>query len=205
MSGYDVPASGVRVELRFKNSRFIGIANRVDTVNAAQAFVSQTRERLPDGSHHVYAFVIGYGSTVMHGMSDDGEPSGTAGKPILAVLAGSGIGDVVLVVVRYFGGTKLGTGGLVRAYTATAQQAIEVLPIEPKVHRVAVELSVQYTDLELCKNALRETALIMGAAYGADVKLSVHVEAGRVEEIRQRLLDISAGKIIMNITDEEES
>ena len=202
MTGYAIPARAARVDLRFKNSRFIGVADRAGSVDEAQAFLRRTREQFPDASHHVYAFAVGHGATVTHGMSDDGEPSGTAGRPVLAVLSGSNIGDVVVVVVRYFGGSKLGTGGLVRAYTHSAQEVVAALSTELKVSRVAVDIAVPYEYLELCKSAVVEAGLIDKENYGADVRLRVLVEEHRLEETRQKLLDLSSGRI--RISDIEE-
>ncbi len=203
MTGYAIPARAARVDLRFKNSRFIGVADRAGSVDEAQAFLHRTREQFPDASHHVYAFAVGHGSTVTHGMSDNGEPSGTAGRPVLAVLAGSNIGDVAVVVVRYFGGTKLGTGGLVRAYTETAQEVLAALPTERKVSRVAVDIAVPYAYLELCKSTIVEAGLIDKEIYGADVQLRAQVEEHRLEETRQQLLDLSSGRIRMTDIVEE--
>ncbi len=97
------------------------------TVDEAKAFLAAVRAEMPDANHHVYAYRVGFGNSVIEGMSDDGEPSGTSGPPVLAVLRGSGIGDVIVVVTRYFGGTKLGTGGLVRAYSEGARAGLESL------------------------------------------------------------------------------
>ncbi len=203
MTGYAIPARAARVDLRFKNSKLIGVADRAGSVEEAQAFLRRTREQFPDASHHVYAFAVGHGATVTHGMSDDGEPSGTAGRPVLAVLSGSNIGDVVVVVVRYFGGTKLGTGGLVRAYTETAQEVLAAVPTELKVSRVALDIAAPYEYLELCKSTVSEAGLIDKENYGADVRLRVLVEEHRVEETRQRLLDLSSGRIrISDIVEE---
>ena len=135
-TGYPVPAAPVEVELRFRNSRFIGAAGFAETVEAARQYIQAHRERFPDARHHVYAFAVGFGASVTCGMSDDGEPSGTAGRPVLTVVQGSGLGDTVVVVTRYFGGTKLGTGGLVKAYTETTQAAIALIERRDKVHTV---------------------------------------------------------------------
>jgi uncharacterized YigZ family protein len=115
MTRYLIPAGTVRVETEVSRSRFIATLGMAETAEAARAFIAGVRAEMPDASHHVYAFRVGYGASVIEGLSDDGEPSGTSGPPIMAVLRGAPVGDVVLVVTRYFGGTKLGTGGLVRA------------------------------------------------------------------------------------------
>jgi uncharacterized YigZ family protein len=96
----------------------------------------------------VYAFAIGHGATVTHGMSDAGEPSGTAGRPALAVVKGSGLGDVTVVIIRYFGGTKLGSGGLVKAYTETAQLLLAELPRSEKVEKQTITLRLPYNFYE---------------------------------------------------------
>ncbi|MCX7792579.1 MAG: YigZ family protein, partial [Chloroflexaceae bacterium] len=115
-SRYPIPAGRARAELLVLNSRFVATAGPAPDVEAAKAFIAAIRQELPGASHHCYAFLAGHGASVIAGMSDDGEPAGTAGRPMLAVLRGSGLGDVVVVVTRYFGGALLGTGGLVRAY-----------------------------------------------------------------------------------------
>ena len=113
---YRLPARETRTEIKVKNSIFIATAAPVFTVAEAKAFVGRIKMEFADATHNVPAYLVGFGTTVTAHCSDDGEPSGTAGRPMLAVLQGSGLGDVAVVVTRYFGGTKLGTGGLVRAY-----------------------------------------------------------------------------------------
>jgi uncharacterized YigZ family protein len=151
---YPIPAGEVRVELMVKNSRFIGRAGYTPSVEAAKAFIEQVKAEEPGCSHAVYAFAVGHGASVIHGMSDAGEPSGTAGRPALAVVKGSGLGDVTVVIVRYFGGTKLGTGGLVKAYTETAQLALAELPVTEKVERRTVELTIPYGFYEQCRRLI---------------------------------------------------
>lgn len=142
---YHIPAGPHRTEIVVVNSRFITTIAPAPTVEHARIFVSGVRAEMPNASHHVYAFRAGYGSSVIEGMSDDGEPPGTAGPPTLAVLRGANIGDIVLVTTRYFGGTKLGTGGLVRAYTESAQTALAGLPITLKAPREKIGLDLPYS------------------------------------------------------------
>lgn len=153
---YPIPASTVRTELTVKRSRFITTIGPIDTVDAARAFIQQIRDEMPDASHHVYAFRVGYGSSVNEGLSDDGEPAGTSGKPTMAVLRSADIGDVVLVTTRYFGGTKLGTGGLVRAYSAAAKEALQRLPVSEKVTILSYQAAVPYHLYESFKRTLAE-------------------------------------------------
>ena len=109
-----IPAGPARTEICASNSRFIASAAPSATVEAARAFIAGVRAEMPDASHHVYAYIVGHGATTTLSMTHDGEPPGTAGRPAMAVLKGSGLGDVVLVITRYFGGTLLGTGGCAR-------------------------------------------------------------------------------------------
>ena len=121
---YFVPLSEVRREHTVANSRFISTLAPVFSIDEARAFMARIRNEFSDATHNVPVYIIGGGNTVTEYFSDDGEPSGTSGKPALAVLRGSGLGDAALVITRYFGGTLLGTGGLVKAYTESAQLAV---------------------------------------------------------------------------------
>ena len=109
---YPIPAATTRITITVVNSRFIGTADYTPSVESARAFVASIKAELPDATHHCHAFLIGYGASVTAGLSDAGEPAGTAGRPMLAVLRGADLGDVTVVVTRYFGGTLLGTGAL---------------------------------------------------------------------------------------------
>ena len=126
---YRVPTRLHRVEQELQRSRFITTLAPAPTVEEAKSFISRVREEFPDANHNCWAYVVGPpGSTGMAGLSDDGEPHGTAGRPMLTALLHGNVGDVAVVVTRYFGGTLLGKGGLVRAYTGCVQQGLEHLP-----------------------------------------------------------------------------
>lgn len=169
---YPIPAGESRVELHVKNSRFIGRAAYTPGVDQAKAFIEQVKAEEPNNSHAVYAFAVGHGASVTHGMSDAGEPSGTAGRPALAVVKGSGLGDVTVVIVRYFGGTKLGTGGLVKAYTETAQLALAELETTEKVERTSVRITVEYPHYEPIKRLVEaHNGRIDDETFAADVTL----------------------------------
>ncbi|MGB1892540.1 MAG: YigZ family protein [Candidatus Latescibacterota bacterium] len=198
MPGYPIAVGEVEVEVWAKNSRFIGCAAPAESVEDAKAFIAAMRERYPDASHHCYAFAAGYGATVTHGMSDDGEPSGTAGRPMLAVVQGAGIGDVVVVATRYFGGTKLGTGGLVKAYTETAQAALEAVPVEMKVETELLSINLSYDSYAPCKKRIEALgALIEHEAFEASVLLQVRAEIEIVESVRRALADMTAGRALV--------
>lgn len=152
--GYLIPAEIVRTEFTIKKSRFVTTVQMTATVAAARARLADLRSEMPGANHRVYAFRIGFGNSITEGMSDDGEPSGTAGPPTLAVVRGSGIGDILLVTARFFGGTKLGTGGLVRAYTASAQAALAELKTELKVEKRTVGIDMPYSFYNLVKRLI---------------------------------------------------
>lgn len=202
-AAYNIPSEQCRSALEIAKSRFITTIGYSGTVDAARAFITQIRAEMPDASHHVYAFRVGYGSSVIEGMSDDGEPSGTAGPPTLAVLRGADIGDVVLVTTRYFGGTKLGTGGLVRAYTESAQLALSALPIERKVEKHLVGMSIPYSLYQLTRRLIEQCqGSIEDETFGADITLMVRFPADRLDEFANQLRDISAGQVEVVSMDE---
>ena len=203
-SGYPVPASEARAQLRFKNSVFSGFAARADSVAGARTFIDDIRARFPDASHCVYAFAIGHGASVTHGMSDDREPAGTAGRPLLAVVQGSGLGDVVLTIVRYFGGTKLGTGGLVRAYTSTAQATLAEVEVVEKVTFLGVSLrAMPYEYYEAVKSAVTAVAGTVESEEFADaVTMTARVPEDQVPELARVVREASSGRLELEVTDD---
>jgi uncharacterized YigZ family protein len=193
---YPIPAQTTRVETLVINSRFIATAARADTVDAARRFIQAIRAEMPDATHHVYAFKVGYGSNVIEGMSDDGEPSGTAGPPVLAVLRGADLGDVVVVVTRYFGGTKLGTGGLVRAYTDAARQVLAALPTELKIEKRMVGLTIPYHFFERVRLLLEaHRAVIEDQEFSAEVTLYATIPVDQLESLAAAVQNLTAGQV----------
>ena len=131
-------------------------------------------------------------------MSDDGEPSGTAGRPMLAVVQGADIGDVVVVATRYFGGTKLGTGGLVKAYTETAQAALAAVPVERKVETELLSINLGYDSYAPCRKRIEELGgLVENEAFETSVVLQVRVEIKIVDDMRRALADMTAGRALV--------
>ena len=142
---YAIPLGERRIEQSIHKSRFIATVGRATSAEEAQGFVSRISHEFSDATHNCWAYLIGPpGCTDRVGMSDDGEPHGTAGRPMLNALVHSGVGDVAVVVTRYYGGTKLGTGGLVRAYSGAVQAAIEELPLTERVEYSEVLIVVDY-------------------------------------------------------------
>ena len=200
---YRVPIGFHRIETEVARSRFIASVDRVDTVEAARAFLAQIRAEMPDASHHVYGFRVGFGSSVTEGMSDDGEPSGTAGPPVLSILRGSDIGDIAVVVTRYFGGTKLGTGGLVRAYSEATHVALNSLPIEDKIEKRLVGVEVPYSLYEQTKLLLAEhDGVLDDEDFAGDVTLMVTFPLSNIPAFSDAIRELSAGKVEPIILDE---
>jgi uncharacterized YigZ family protein len=192
---YPIPARVHRAELLERRSRFLTALAHAPDPDAAHAFIDRVREEHPDATHHCWAFVAGRpGSTRSVGMSDAGEPPGTAGRPMLTVLLHSGVGEVVAVCSRWFGGTKLGTGGLARAYAESVKLALATLPIEEKVLRVRVEVVVGYAAVDALQRALDELdGVTEEEAYGAEVRYRVALPESRADELERLVARITAG------------
>src|SRR5512140_1152618 len=141
---YLIPANEIRREYTQLNSRFIATLAPAFSTEDARAFIKRIRQEFGDASHNVPAYIIGGGNNLTDYCSDDGEPQGTAGHPALAVLRGSGLGDVVVVITRYFGGTLLGTGGLVKAYAESTQAVVKDVPRARKLRVHSAMLALPY-------------------------------------------------------------
>jgi len=187
-----------------QRSRFITTVAHAPDAEAAHAFVATVREELSDATHHCWAFVAGPpGSTAHIGMGDDGEPHGTAGRPMLTALLHSEVGEIVAVCTRYFGGTKLGTGGLSRAYSSGVLLALELLPTEEKVERVEVEVTIGYPDVDGAQRLIEEMDLhVLDEAYGADVRYRLGVPVDEVDALRRRVADLTRGAGTVETPDE---
>ncbi len=197
---YFIPAGPARAELRVSNSRFIAGAAYAPTVAAAKAFIAGLRAAMPDANHHVFGYVVGFGSSVTAGMSDDGEPGGTAGRPVLAVVRGSGLGDLCLVVTRYFGGTLLGTGGLVKAYGDAAKAVLAELPRIEKIERAAATLTLPYSLYEQAKLWLAaHSATITAEDFAAEVTLRFTVPVEELPALRRTLTERSSGQLTLTV------
>lgn len=192
---YLIPARPHRVEEVIQKSRFITAAAHAPDRESAHAFLERIRQEFPDATHHCWAFVAGPpGSTASIGMSDDGEPHGTAGRPMLNALLHSEVGEIVAVCTRYFGGTKLGTGGLSRAYSGGVKMALESLPTRERVERVTLEIRVEYEAVDGLKRLLEEAeALIRDETYGADVIYRVAVPEESVTALEKDLAGMTRG------------
>lgn len=196
MERYPIPARLTRIETEVQSSRFIATLSPAFSVDEARLFIQKVRSEFHDATHNVPAFVIGHGASQITHSSDDGEPSGTAGRPALAVLAGSGLGDAVVVVTRYFGGIKLGTGGLVRAYQDSVQRVIAAAERAVKVPVDTVMISAPYAWFDRLKQMVASHGgRIVDREFAAEVTLSAAFPAERTPEFRRALRDVSHGSL----------
>ena len=184
---YKVPRERYRAELLIDRSRFICTVERVPSVEEAQAFIRAMHTEFADATHNCWAYVAGApGSTDRIGMSDDGEPHGTAGRPMLTVLQHCGIGEIAAVVTRYYGGIKLGTGGLVKAYGGAVQEALATLPVIERVDTVLATFEVGYAQIGAVQQLLPTLeADVQAQDFGALATFTVQLprsEAAALEE-----------------------
>lgn len=196
-----VPAGRVRNEIEIRRSRFIATLAPASSVDEAKDFIESVREEFRDATHNVPAYVIGHGSSLTAHCNDDGEPSGTAGRPVLTVLRGSGLGDIAAVVTRYFGGVKLGTGGLVRAYSESVRQALDRLPRAQKIATHTIKAVIPYSFHQILKQSLAEhQAELLREEFLESVTLHLRLPSARLEDFQRRLADITAGNSSAEIT-----
>ena len=191
-----VPAGNVRVEMKVVNSRFVASLARAATVADARGFVARINAEFADATHNVPAFLVGHPPAQIAHCSDNGEPSGTAGRPALAVLQGSGYGDAVVVVTRYFGGTKLGTGGLVRAYGEAVKEALAVVRPAAKVQVLNIGITAPYH----MNDSLRRQLPLHGVEtldvdYGSAVTYIGRLLDRNMAGLQGTLRDLSGGEI----------
>ncbi|RMG96266.1 MAG: YigZ family protein [Chloroflexi bacterium] len=203
---YPIPARETRTEIQVANSRFIATAAPVFSVEEARAFIARIRQEFSDATHNVPAYLIGHGSSVIAHCNDDGEPSGTAGRPMLAVLQGSGLGDIAVVVTRYFGGTKLGTGGLVRAYSDAVKAVLAVLPLAEKVSVHVVMMATPYALLERVRLLIQaHNGRILDETFAADVTITAQFATTRFPAFQNALRELSHGQLAAEIIETTEA
>lgn len=191
-----VPACEARQEIKVSNSRFIATAGPAMSLDEAKTLIARVRRQYPDATHHVLAYMIGHGNSVTMHCNDDGEPSGTAGRPVLAVLQGSGLGDIAVVVSRYYGGTNLGTGGLTRAYGNAVRAVLAVLPRACKVPTHTVSIKIPYPCFERVRRLIAlHHGQLLAQEFGEDVVLVSRLEANDFDRIQDALRDASGGRL----------
>lgn len=194
---YKTVAGEGSAECVISKSRFIAHVKPIESYEEGQTFVSEIKEKHRDATHNVPAIV--YGNKLEHQwMSDDGEPSGTAGTVVLKLLVDEGITNTAVVVTRYFGGIKLGTGGLSRAYRGIAKQAIEETGIAHVSEGVSFEFVIEYALLDKVKSLAAESDFsIENEAYSERVTLTVATTAEKGEALKKLFNDLSSGKCVL--------
>jgi uncharacterized YigZ family protein len=194
-SRYPIPSGPHQVEEIIRKSRFITVASHAPDPDAAHAFVAEMRREYPDATHHSWAFVAGPpGSTTSVGMSDDGEPHGTAGRPMLTALLHGGVGEIAAVCIRYYGGTKLGTGGLSRAYSGGVKLLLESLPTKERVERVGLRVVVDYGVVDALQRLLEEAEAVVEAQdYGEQVVYRLGVPREFAASLAEAIAGVTRG------------
>ncbi|MGB7876814.1 MAG: YigZ family protein [Anaerolineales bacterium] len=195
-SSYLVPAEEIRREHVVVNSRFIATLAPVTNAEEARDFIERIRKEFVKASHNVPAYIIGGGNTINDYCSDDGEPSGTAGRPALAVLHGSELGDVAVVVTRYFGGTLLGKGGLVKAYTESTQMVVNAVRRARRQQVYVAMLALPYNLLERIRILVEaHHGEILEESFAADVTMTLRIPVETMDRFQSDMSELSAGRL----------
>ncbi|MGP4077731.1 YigZ family protein [Halobacillus sp. K22] len=181
-------------EVTIQKSRFIGYVRRCETEEKAQSFIQEIKKKHNDANHNCSAYMIGEHDLIQKA-NDDGEPSGTAGVPMLEVLKRKGLKDTAVVVTRYFGGTKLGAGGLIRAYSGTVSQAIEKTGIVQRQLMKSMHVSVAYHLLGKLENEVRNSSYTLETInYMENVELIIYVESGQEEAFESWITNLTSNQ-----------
>ena len=203
---YAVPLTEIRREHGVVNSKFIATLAPVFSIDEARAFMARIKKEFADATHNVPVYIIGGGNTLTEYFSDDGEPAGTSGKPALVVLRGSGLGDVALVITRYFGGTLLGTGGLVKAYTESAQLVVNAVGRGQRVPVHEAMLAIPYNLLERVRLlATHHHTEILGEDFAGDITLTVQIPVSEFDAFQLAMRELSAGKLQAEVIESKET
>ena len=198
---YSVPAQLHRHAEEIKRSRFITSLGPAPTVAVARAFVATVSHEFADATHNCWAYVVGApGSTSQIGMSDDGEPHGTAGRPMLTVLLHSQVGDIAAVVTRFFGGTLLGTGGLVRAYSGGVQAALQTLPTVERVPKAELTVVIDYGAVTIFQRLLPDfEATLLSQTFASDATYQVQLPVEHLVAFQSHLVELTNGLALIDI------
>ena len=193
MNEYLIPAGSGEAELVEKRSRFLGHVRAVESEEEARAFIETMKKQYYDARHNCWCYLIRGGA---ERYSDDGEPQGTAGIPMLEVFRRAGVTNAVCVVTRYFGGVLLGTGGLLRAYTQSARDALDAAGLAAVRQWVQLDVPCPYALLERVKLELAACeGVLEGTDYGAEVLLHALLPEARADGFAARVFELSAGKL----------
>lgn len=202
LSQYRTVYIGREAEIVEKKSRFIATVKPVKSEEEAIAFIESLKKKYWNATHNCFAYVIGERFQIQR-CSDDGEPSGTAGKPMLDVLLGEELHDTAVVVTRYFGGTLLGTGGLVRAYQASAKAGLEASTVITKVHGRRVSIQTDYTGLGKIQYILGQRGItILNSEYTDQVRMEVLLPEAEINMIMAEITECTNGQAVTEMKEE---
>lgn len=199
---YLVPAGYGEGRYEDRKSKFIGDLYFVESQEQAIELLNEVKAKYRDARHHCYAYIIREGNYMRY--SDDGEPQGTAGIPMLEVFRREGVCNVVCVVTRYFGGILLGAGGLLRAYTKSAKDALDAAGISVVRRWVETALDCSYAAAEKLKQEITAFGgIVAGLDYGAAVTIHAYIPEESAEDFKARIFDVSAGGVTVRVTGED--
>ena len=200
MTEYFIPTGSGESEYTEKRSRFLGHIRCVETEEEAKAFIAETKKKYYDARHNCWCYII-KGGAERYG--DDGEPQGTAGIPMLEVLRREGVTNAVCVVTRYFGGVLLGAGGLLRAYTKTAKDALDAAGVSVVRRWIEADVPCSYSQSEKLKNEIVSAGgTVSEMEYAANVTIRVLVPEELAEDFKAKIFDITAGSVTVSVTGE---
>lgn len=197
MAEYTIPSGNIAVEIRVKRSLFICSLAHCRNRAEAESFIREISAKHHDANHNCWAFAAGEpDDPTCWGMNDDGEPKGCAGKPMFNVLHHSGIGEVCAVVSRYFGGIKLGTGGMARAYSTAVQTALEQVETTLKIDYTSVQLLLPYSHLKTVQHLLDKSGgAIRDVEYGENIRMTADIPQSTVQQFLEQLNNSTHGAV----------
>jgi len=194
-----VPGHEAASEIQIKKSRFIGLVYPVETDREVKSLLKKLRGEHPGSNHIVWSYILGDSGT-LYGLSDDGEPHGTAGRPVLEVLKGSGLTYIALFVIRYFGGIKLGTGGLVSAYTEAAQEVLALVEQKEKVDYAGFTLTCSYSLYEKTKELLQNREIVdLEEKFTDEVELRGRIPKVHIPCCSDEIRELSNGRVFLDV------
>lgn len=198
------PGEVFRVEQTIKRSRFIASVGHTPGVEEAKAFIEQIKAEFEDARHNCWAYCAGAaGSTDRIGASDDGEPYGTAGRPMLTAVTHSGIGEVTVVVTRYFGGILLGTGGLVKAYQSSVKMALEAVPTRIRTKTKRIKFSVEHRFVnQVLRKIETANGRILEKNFDMDADFDVEIPEDLAETFAKELEELTRGALLIEFVEE---
>lgn len=196
LARYQIPKERFRSAIEVERSRFITTVMPITSQEEAQEFIAELKAEFPDANHNCWAYLVGPpGSTDRIGLSDDGEPHGTAGKPMLTALQHSGLGDTVVVVTRYFGGIKLGKGGMVKAYTQAVKTSLEQVPRSERVDKVHLQATIDYSLVTSFQRQFAEFEIeVEDTEYGGQVCYRLSLPKEAYDSFQKMFNDLTAGR-----------